>query len=309
MEKLFTVAQVIVPIFAAIFLGMFARRKEMITPEENRGLQQFVIKFALPCVLFNSCISADLGAEALSTMALVFPLLLLSTLWAFRARRKQFPYHNLPQLFAAQETGMLGIPLFMILFGAEQAYRIGVLDMTQALTAIPVIAILAADAGENPKVTDIVKKVVTSPLLLMGLLGLILNLTGAADWLNSIGIGGVLTETTSFLAQPVSAVMLFSVGYNFSLDKKNRGTIFKISAVHFVMYAVFCVIIQAVLCLLPDVVPETRWAILLYCTLPSSYLAPGLGRSQDDYTVASGICSVLTVVSLIVFCGMAIALA
>ena len=79
--------------------------------------------------------------------------MLLGALWAFRYGRKKFPYHNLPQLFCAQESGMLGIPLFMILFGADQAYRMGVLDLAQAVVAYPVIALLSADTGENPNVT------------------------------------------------------------------------------------------------------------------------------------------------------------
>ena len=37
-------------------------------------------------------------------------------------------------------------------------------------------------------------------------------------------------------------------------------------------------------------------------TLPASYLAPSLGRTEEDYTMASGVCSVSTVVSLFIFC-------
>lgn len=309
MEKLLIVAEVIAPIFTAIFLGILARRKNLLTPEENRGLQQFVMKFGLPCVVFNSCLTADMGVESLSSMALVLPLVLGSTFWAFWARKKKFPYYNLPQLFTAQETGMLGIPLCMILFGADQAYRMGVLDLTQAVTAYPVIAILTADAGENPSIPTIVKKVLTSPLLIMSMLGLGLNLTGVGAWLDAVGIGGIITESTGFLAQPISAMMIFSVGYNFSLAKGNRTDIFKISTIHFVMFAVYGILIQLALFLIPDVDAITRWVLLMYCTLPASYLAPGLGRSQEDYTVASGVCSVLTVVSLLVFCFIAAAVA
>lgn len=309
MEKVITVAQVIAPIFTAILLGMLARRNKLLTPEENRGLQQFVMNFGLPCVVFNSCLTADIGAESVSSMALVLPFVLISTLWAYRARKKKFPYHNLPQLFCAQETGMLGIPLFMILFGVDQAYRVGILDLTQAVTAYPTIALLSADTGENPTPAEIVKKVFSSPLLIMSLLGLALNLTGIGGWMDSVGIGGIITESTSFLAQPVSAMMIFSVGYNFSLAKGNRGDIFRISLIHFAMFAVFGVLIQLGLSLLPNIDSLTRWATLLYCTLPASYLAPSLGRSEEDYTVASGVCSILTVVSLMVFCVMAVIVA
>ncbi len=309
MEKVITVAQVVAPIFAAIFLGVLARKKSLLTVAEVRGFQQFVMKIGLPCVVFNSCLTADIGVESLSSMALAMAAVLFGTFWAFRARKKQFPYHNLPQLFTAQETGMLGIPLFMILFGAEQAYRVGVLDLAQAVTAYPVIAILSATAGETPSTREIVKKVLMSPLTIMCALGLFLNLSGLGAWMNGVGIGGIITESTSFLSQPVSAMMIFSVGYNFSLAKGNREVIFRISVIHFAMFAIFGVLMQLALFLVPGVDALTRWALLLYALLPASYLASSLGRTEEDATVASGVCSILTVVSLIVFCGMAIAVA
>lgn len=309
MEKFLTVAQVIAPIFTAICLGVLAKRKNLMTQEEVRGLQQFVMKFGLPCVIFNSCLTADMGVESLSSMALVLSACLAATFWAFRARKKQLPYWNLPMLFAARETGMLGIPLFIILFGAEQAYRVGVLDLTQAVTAYPVIALLTMDAGENPSFVQIFKKVVSSPLMIMCMLGLALNLTGIGSWLDSVGVGPIITESTAFLVQPVSAMMIFSVGYNFSLDKGCRAAVFKIAATHFAMFAVFCLVIQGALLLVPGVDAMTRWAVLLYCALPASFLAPSLGRTEEDAVVASGVCSVLTVVCLLVFCGMAVAVA
>ncbi len=305
MDKVITIAQVVAPIFAAIALGVLAKRKTLLTAAEIKGFQQFVMKIGLPCVVFNSCLTADIGAQSLSSMGLVLAAVLFGTFWAFSARKKLFPYHNLPQLFTAQETGMLGIPLFMILFGAENAYYLGVLDLAQAVTAYPVIAILSSQTGENPRPLDIIKKVVTSPLAIMCFMGLGLNLTGAGTWLNRVGIGGILTESTSFLSQPVSAMMIFSVGYNFSLSGGNRRDIFKISGIHFALFGVFGILAQLVVLLIPGVDAMTRWALVLYFTLPASYLASSLGRTEKDATVASGVCSLLTIVSLLVFCVMA----
>lgn len=302
MEQILRIAQIVVPILTAVVLGMLARRKELLSEQDVQGMQQFVMKFGLPCVIFNSCLTADIGAESLGSMALILPSVLLGTLWAFRARKEKYPYHNLPQLFCAQETGMLGIPLFLILFGADQAYRMGVLDIAQALTAHPTIAILAAATEENPSARSVVKKVLTSPLVIMALLGLILNFTGAAELLDSVGILKVLTESTGFLGQPVSALMIFAVGYNFSMDRESRGVIFRLSVGHFLYFALWGAVIQGLLFLIPGVDAMTRWALLLYTALPASYLAPTLGRSREDYTVASGVCSVLTIPALLVFC-------
>lgn len=305
MDRFFTVAQVVAPIFAAIFLGMIAKRKAWLGAENVQGFQTFVMKIGLPCAIFNSCLTARIGMESLSSMALALPTVLLGALWAFRFGRKKFPYHNLPQLFCAQETGMLGIPLFMLLFGADQAYRMGILDLAQSVVAIPVIAILSSDAGENPTAMQVVKKVMSSPLMIMSLLGLGLNFSGIGNWMEHMGILGIVTETTGFLSQPISALMLFSVGYNFSLAKGSRKAIFQIAALHFGVFALFALGIQGVLLMIGNVDQLTRWAIFLYCMLPGSYLAPSLGRSEEDFTMASGVCSILTVVSLLVFCIMA----
>lgn len=305
MEKILSIAQVIAPILAAVALGMYARRRELMTAQEVRGLQQFVMKFGLPCVIFNSCLTADIGAESLTSMVLVIPSVLFGTLWAFRARKQRFPYHNLPQLFTAQETGMLGIPLFMILFGTAEAYRMGVLDLAQAVTAYPTITILSAASEANPSPKSILKNVLTSPLLIMSALGLTLNISGLGNWLDGIGVRSVITECTGFLGQPISALMIFAVGYNFSLEKGSRSVIFRISLGHFLYFALWGLVIQGILWLIPNVDAMTRWAALLYCVLPASYLAPTLGRSQEDFTMASGVCSLLTIPALAVFCVMA----
>ena len=307
MDRVIKVLEIVVPIFVTILLGVLARKKSVMSEEANQGLQQFVMKFCLPCVLFNSCLTANFGTESLTAMVLVMPLILLSSLWSFKIRKKKYPYHNLPQIFSSQETGMLGIPLFMTLFGTAQAYRMGLLDVAQSVVAIPVIAILSADTGKNPSAGYVIKKVLQSPLLLMSLLGLALNLTGAMDVLDEIG--GIITETTGFLAQPVSAVILFCVGYNFSLGKGNRKHVFRICGLHFAVFGIFCVMIQGFLFFVPSVDAETRWSILLYCALPGSYLTAGLGRTKEESAVAASVCSILTVICLVIFCIMAIVVA
>ena len=305
MEGVLSLLEINVPILTCIVLGILARKKAIITPEQNRGVQQFVLKFCIPCVLFNSCLEAQIGAQSLTTMVMVLPMLFLGSLWAFRSRKKRFAYHNLPMLFAAHETGMLGLPLCMILFGAGQAYRMGIMDMTQGLISIPVMVILSADTQGSARLGSIVKKVLLSPMLIMSVLGFALGLTGAKLWLDSVGIGGIITETTTFLAQPVSAAMLFTIGFNFSLDSENAKQIFKIAAIRIGFAAAACLLMQGVLFLVPNVDTLTRWVVLLYCLLPASYLAPGLSRTEKEGIVASGVCSVMTMVTLVGFCLMA----
>ena len=306
MEKVISVAQVIVPILVTIFLGVLARRKAWMPQEQVQGLQQFVLKFGLPCVVFTSCLTADMGAESLSSMALGLGAVTISFLLSLSVLKKRFTFHSMPMLFAAQETGMLGIPLVILLFGAENAYRMGVLDLAQAVICYIAVAVLTSDTGENPTVLGIAKKVISSPVMIMAMIGLFLNLSGIGRWMDRAGIGGIVTGITSFLSQPVSALMIFSVGYSFSLDKRYRSDILKVAGIHLALFALFGVVMQAVLFLLPNVDSMTRWVLLLYCALPPSYIAPGLGKNADDNTKASGVCSILTALCLGVFCLIAI---
>lgn len=305
MDSLISLLETVIPILVCIGLGMLARRKNLLTPEQTGGIQQFVLKFCIPPVLFNSCLEAQIGPENLTTMVMLLPVLFLSSLWAFRARKRTFPYHNFPMLFAAHETGMIGLPLCIILFGTSQAYRMGILDMTQGLISIPVMVILSSDAGRGTSVKTIVKKVLLSPMLIMSVLGFTLGLSGAIDRLDAIGAGGIIRQTTGFLAQPVSAAMLFSIGYNFSLARGDRKEVFRIAGISLAFSAAACLVMQGVLFLVPNVDALTRWVVLLYCTLPASYLAPSLSKNPRESMISSGVCSLLTVVTLISFCAIA----
>ena len=305
MEKFFSVAAVIAPIFITVYLGMVARKKALITPEGVQGLQQFVLNMALPCLIFNSILTAKVGAESLAIMGMLFPFVLGVTLWAFRKGMKKYPYKNLPMIFGAQESGMLGVPLFLILFGSANVYHMVILDLTQAIVGHPTIAIVSCDAGDSPKPGEIMKKVFTSPLVIACLIALGLNLSGAGTLLLESGIGQVVTEVTTFLGQPVSTLMIFSVGYNLSLSAENRGEILKLCLLRLTIFSAIAGVLQLLLCLIPNITALTRWAMLLYCLLPASYIAPSLGKTEQERTIASGVSSLLTVVTLAVFCAIA----
>ena len=119
------------------------------------------------------------------------------------------------------------------------------------------------------------------------------------------GIGRVITEVTTFLGQPVSTLMIFTVGYNLSLSGENRTEVIRLCLIRLLTFAVIGGVLQLLLLLIPGITPLTRWAMLLYCFLPASYIAHTLGRTEQEQTVAAGVSSLLTIVTLGVFCAIA----
>ena len=77
MNNVIRVIEIVMPIFVTIYLGIFARKNNKISEEASKGLQQFVMTFCLPCVLFNSCLTASFGMESITSMILVMPLIFL----------------------------------------------------------------------------------------------------------------------------------------------------------------------------------------------------------------------------------------
>lgn len=57
MNQWMTVLEIVAPIFAVVGLGVLAKRKSLISAEQMQGLQQYVMKFGLPC----SYLSPSLG--------------------------------------------------------------------------------------------------------------------------------------------------------------------------------------------------------------------------------------------------------
>lgn len=300
MESLLRTLEVILPIAAALLLGAYARRVHMMPPEAAEGMQRYAIRLGLPCVMFTACLTGDFGAETVTSILLVTPVLAAVAAACFRARRRGglLASHNMPALLATHESGMLGIPLFLLLFGPGQVYRMAALNMAQGFVSIPLIAILSAGEGESLSPGRLVWKVASSPLLLAMAAGIVLNLSGGGAWLEDVGVAPVLTATADFIAAPVSAIILFSIGYNFSLSREGLGPILRVCGLHLAVCAALFLIAEGGLFLVPGAAAETRWAVGLFCLLPCGYIAPGLGRSQEEYTLASGACSLTTVVTL-----------
>jgi len=306
MEKFVTVLEILLPIALAMTLGVIARKRKSISKAGVEEMQKFVLNIALPFALFNSCLNGKFTGETLLPMVLTFFALLFSTLTAFRLRKK-IGYSNLPMAFAAGEAGMIGLPLYMTLFPAEHTFRFAALQLIHLATAMPTLSILTAEKeGGTLDTPALVKKVFTTPPLVGSLLGVAMNLSGGMRLLESIGFDTVLNKATSFMAAPVSAVIVFTIGYTFDLSGEDLRAELRTCASRLILFTSFCLILQGALFLVPNVAPETRWAVLLYYMLPAPYPLSALGKNDSEQRFGSGVCSLGTVITLIVFCIMTI---
>ncbi len=298
MEKLITVLETILPIAAAMLAGFLIRKKNILSLEGVQGMQNFACKIGLPCLMFRSCYTAEFSPQTLVSMAVVLPTALLLLLISLLLVRRRGATPSLPLYLATKEGGMLGMPLFLILFGEDQIFRMASLDVSQLFVAILTISIVSAGASLSSK--ELLRRVFTSPLMLAALTGLILNLTGLRTLLTPSGVDLLITTTADFFCAPISCIILVTIGYTFSLRQCAQGGALKLCAAMWAVFAAQCLLIQGLLSLVPDTVAETRWAVLLFCALPPTFMAPSISR-EEDRAVAAGVCSICTVMTMAVF--------
>jgi predicted permease len=221
----------VLPVFLLILLGVGLHRWRFVGPETVQDLRKLVVNITLPAVLFLAFSQVTLEPQYLVIVAIMFVACLAALLlgrWLGGPLRVDSAY--LPSLLTGFEAGMMGYAIYAAVYGAENVYKFGIVDLGQvlfvffvlvpglerlthgakplsatALSFLKTPVILAILGGLLFKATGLTEVVAASPLLNSGLetLGLLGALTTP---LVALVIGYDLTLRAGALRQPVSTV-------------------------------------------------------------------------------------------------------
>lgn len=221
----------VLPIFLLILLGVGLRRWRFVGPETVQDLRKLVVNITLPAVLFLAFSQVTLEPQYLVIVAIMAAACLAALLlgrWLGGPLRVDSAY--LPSLLTGFEAGMMGYAIYAAVYGAENVYKFGIVDLGQvlfvffilvpglerlthgakplaatALSFLKTPVILAILGGLLFKATGLTEVVAASPLLNSGLetLGLLGALTTP---LVALVIGYELTLRAGALAKPVRTV-------------------------------------------------------------------------------------------------------
>ena len=221
----------VLPVFLLILLGVGLRRWRFVSPQTVQDLRKLVVNITLPAVLFLAFSQVTLEPQYLVIVAIMAAACLLALLlgrWLRGPLRVDSAY--LPSLLTGFEAGMMGYAIYAAVYGAENVYKFGIVDLGQvlfvffvlvpglerlthgakpfsatALSFLKTPVILAILGGLLFKATGLTELVAASPLLNSGLetLGLLGALTTP---LVALVIGYELTLRAGALAKPVRTV-------------------------------------------------------------------------------------------------------
>lgn len=305
MENLFRILQTALPVLAALALGVLCRKLNFLTRDGVDTLKKVVVNLTLPAVVFAAFATAEYSLQTIAIPVLVFLLCCLGlVLGRLLARLLRLPGRVTPYLAAGFEAGMLGYALFALLFPQESSARFAILDLGQTLFVFTLYKALLSGGKETKSLW---KDIVNSPILWGTFVGLLVGATGLFAWMTRNGSAAVVTSLTDFLSAPTGMMILLAVGYDLDFAQIRwretaRFVVLRLAA----MAILFAVLLLVNRTLLHGIIFEG--AALLLFILPPPYVLPIFADEPSQRAQISSALSALTVVTLLLFAVMTVAM-
>lgn len=305
MENLFRILQTALPVLAALALGVLCRKLNFLTRDGVDTLKKVVVNLTLPAVVFAAFATAEYSLQTIAIPVLVFLLCCLGlVLGRLLARLLRLPGRVTPYLAAGFEAGMLGYALFALLFPQASSARFAILDLGQTLFVFTLYKALLSGGKETKSLW---KDIVNTPILWGTFAGLLVGATGLFAWMVQNGSAAVVTSLTDFLSAPTGMMILLAVGYDLDFAQIRwretaRFVVLRLAA----MAILFAVLLLVNRTLLHGIIFEG--AALLLFILPPPYVLPIFADEPSQRAQISSALSALTVVTLLLFAVMTVAM-
>ena len=304
--------KVILPVVFMLAMGYFARKKNILSAEHNNGLKKLIFSILLPILVFNAAFTLSVDPKYMLLMGYMFGLqcaALALGFVIFRIFRGEYA-HLSPYLMTTIEGGNAFYPLYLSLVGAGFTSYFVLLDIPGIFMIFLVIPLLMARiTATGARTGEMVKNAFTNPVIVMLLLGLVLNVTGAARLFMQTPVYAAYEGLVSTATAPIAPLILFTLGYSFSIGRENLGAILKTLAVRLVLMVLG--VILAFL-LFPWILQDEalKIAVMLFLMCPPAFAAPiileKLYRREADSSFCSTYISVHMLATVLIFALLAV---
>ncbi len=306
--------KVIIPVVFMLALGFFARKKNILSAEHNEGLKKLIFSILLPILVFNAAFTLSVDSKYMLLMGYMFGLQCLTLALGFGLMRifKGEYAHVAPYLLTTIEGGNAFYPLYLSLVGAGFTSYFVLLDVPGIFMIFLVIPLLMARiTSTGARTGEMFKNAFTNPVIVMLLLGLILNVTGIAKLFMATPVYPAYEALANTATAPIAPLILFTLGYSFSIGRDNLGAILKTLAIRLVLM-VLGVVLAFVL--FPWILQDEalKIAVMLFLMCPPAFAAPiileKVYRREADSSFCSTYISVHMLATVIIFALMAVVL-
>lgn len=301
------IAAIVLPVILMLVLGTFLKSKGMIDSQCVSGIKNIISNIMLPAVLFNAISTAEFTGSDIKLVAGVYGVFTVILALGFLMRPVFGTYGRFaPFLCVSCETGMLGYPLYMTLYGQEGLSTIVRVDLANILFAFTVfLFVIKAVANGNVDKKRMVTDSLRSPIIIAVIMGLAMSVTGMGRMLTASPIFPVYNSVVEMVTGPLTALVLITVGYDLDLDKSVMVSVAKVSLARLLLNGCGLAVIFFLF--------RSFWSdrgllaavVLMFC-LPGQFITPIYVSEEGQRKFVSTQISLYTLISILAYVMMAV---
>ncbi len=296
------IGAIVLPVILMLVLGTFLKSKNMIGSECVSGIKNIIANIMLPVVLFNAISTAEFTGNDIKLVVGIYGVFTVILVLGFLIRPLFGTYGRFaPFLCVSCETGMLGYPLYMTLYGQEGLSTIVRVDLANILFAFTIFlfAIKAAANGNVDK-KRMAWDSLHSPIVIAVILGLVMSVTGLGGMLTASSVFPVYSSVVDMVTGPLTALVLITVGYDLALDKSVMVSVAKVSLARILLNGCG---LAAIFFLF-----RSFWSdrgllaavVLMFC-LPGQFITPVYVSEEEQRKFVSTQISLYTLISIVAY--------
>lgn len=291
----------VLPVFLLILLGVGLRRWRFVGPETVQDLRKLVVNITLPAVLFLAFSQVTLEPQYLVIVAIMFVACLLALLlgrWLGGPLRVNSAY--LPSLLTGFEAGMMGYAIYAAVYGAQNVYKFGIVDLGQVLFVFFVLVpgLERLTHGAKPLRATALSFLKT-PVILAILGGLLFKATGLTELFAASPLLNSGLETLGLLGAMTTPLVALVIGYELTLRAGALAKPVRTVAVRLLIWLPFGLALSVfVVGRLLGLDQEFQAAVLTMVLLPPPFVIPMfMARATEED--ANYVVNTLTLATLV----------
>jgi hypothetical protein len=296
----------VLPVFLLILLGVGLRRWRFIGPETIQDLRKLVVNITLPAVLFGAFSQVTLEPQYLLIVVIMFTACLAALLlgrWLHGPLQVDSAY--LPSLLTGFEAGMMGYAIYAAVYGAENVYKFGIVDLGQVLFVFFVLVpgLERLTHGARPLRATALSFLKT-PVILAILGGLLFKAAGLTELFAASPLLDSALETLGLLGAMTTPLVALVIGYELQLRAGALAKPVRTVAVRLLIWLPFGLALSVfVVGRLLGLDQEFQAAVLTMVLLPPPFVIPMFmaRATEEDANYVVNTLTLATLVTLFVY--------
>lgn len=303
MDKILIALKIIVPLVLLILLGVYCRKKKILTVDSVLSIKALVTKIMLPILIFNILATTEYSFDSIAIFGVAFLCLALALLLGFKTRGFMAQYGTYsPFLMSCSETGMVGYALLTALLGSDNLSYLATMDLASTLFGFTIfITLLSTQTGGKQSASDTIHNMLHTPSLIASILGIIASLCGLGTYMEHSQVGLIYKEVISSFTTPMSSLILITIGFDLVLDKKLIRIVTRTILSRFLIMGLMLAMAVFFVFRFTGYDKIILVSLIIFFTLPPTFVVPIYVKEKDQANFVSTCISVYIAVTMLVF--------